>query len=133
MLLQFLTFRVSTPSLLTWKCKHLLVALRLWASHCAQSSVNIFSDNKVVVQVASSGRATNPFLCACIRNIWLLTTIHDIDPDVKHVLVTKNVLADALSRIYSDKDINQDLFQILKDSYTWEDIHHSLFHLSYLI
>ena len=86
-----------------------------------------------VVQVASSGRTRDPFLEACTRNIWLITATHDIDLVVKHIQGTKNVLADTLSRIYSAKGISQDLFQMLKDSCTWEDIHHSLFHLSYLI
>ena len=75
----------------------------------------------------------DPFLGVCIRNIWLITAIHDIDLEVKHIQGTKNVLADVLSRIYSDKGISQNLFQMLKDSYIWEDTHHSLFHLSYLI
>ena len=84
--------------------------------------------------MVSLGRTKNPFLGSCIRNIWLLTAIHDIELEVKHVQGTKNVLADALSRIYLDKGINHDLFKkILKDSYTWEKTHHSLLDLSYLI
>ena len=86
-----------------------------------------------VVQVASSGRTRDPFLGACIRNIWLITATHDIELEVKHIQGNKNVLGDALSRIYSDKGISQDLFQRLKEPYTWQDVCHSLFHLSYLI
>ena len=86
-----------------------------------------------VVQVASSGKARDPFLGACITNIWLLTAIHDIELEIKHVQGAKNVLMDALSRIYSDKGINHDLFQLFRDSYTWEETNHSLFDLSYLI
>ena len=121
------------PSITHLEMLNLLVALRLWANHWAQSSVYIFCDNMAVVQVASSGRTRDPFCGACIRKIWFITATHDIDLEVKHIQGTKNVLADALSRIYSDKGISQDLFQMLKDSYTWYDIHHSLFHLSYLI
>ena len=67
-----------------------------------------------VVQVTSLGRARDPILGACMRNVFLFTVIHDIELQVKHVQGTKNGLADALSRIYSDKGKNQDLFQMLK-------------------
>ena len=93
----------------------------------------IYCDNMAVVQVASSGRTKDPFLGACIRNIWLITATLDIELEIKHIQGSKNILADALSRIYSDKDINYDLFQMLKESYTWDEVHHSLFHLSYLM
>ena len=120
-------FQNFHPSITHLEMLNLLIALCLWANHWAQSSVYIFCD-MAVVQVASSWRTRDPFLGACIHNIWLITAIHDIDLEVKHIRGTKNVLADALSRIYSDKDINQDLFQMLKESYTWQDVHHSLFH-----
>ena len=126
-------FQNFQPSITHLEMLNLLIALRLWASHWAQSSAYIFCDNMAVVQVASSGRTRDPFLGACIRNIWLITATHDIELEVKHIQGNKNVLADALSRIYSDKGISQDLFQRLKESYTWQDVHHSLFHLSYLI
>ena len=86
-----------------------------------------------VVQVASLGRARDPILGACMRNIFLFTAIRDIELQVKHVQGTKNGVADALSRIYSDKGKNQELFQMLKDSYTSENTHHSLYDLFYLI
>ena len=86
-----------------------------------------------VVQVASLGRAREFILGACMRNIWLLTTIDDIELQVKHAQSTNNGLADVLSRIYSDKGINQELLQMLEDSYTSENTHHSLYDLCYLI
>ena len=127
---QFLDFH---PSITHLEMLNLLVALRLWASHWAQSSVYIYCDNMAVVQVASSGRTKDPFLGACIRNIWLITATYDIELEIKHIQGSKNILADALSRIYSDKGINYDLFQMLKKSCVWEEVHHSLFHLSYLV
>ena len=126
-------FQKFQPSITHLEMPDLVVALRLWASHWAHSSMYIFCDNMAVVQVASSGRTKDPFLGACIRNIWLITATHDIELEVKHIQGTKNVLADALSRIYSDKGIGHDLFQMLKKSYIWQDLARSLFHLSYLI
>ena len=126
-------FQDFHPSITHLEMLNLLVALRLWANHWAKSSVYIFCDNMAVVQVASSGKTRDPFLGACIRNIWLITAIHDIDLEIKHIQGTKNLLADALSRIYSDKGINHNLLYKLQNSYIWQNVHHSLFDLSYLI
>ena len=106
------------PSITHLEMLNLLIALRLWGSHWAQSSMYIYCDNMAVVQMASSGRTKDLFLGACIRNIWLITATHNIELEIKHIQGSKNILADALSRIYSDKGINYDLFQMLKESYT---------------
>ena len=127
---QYQNFHLSITHL---EMLNLLIALRLWGSHWAQSSMYIYCDNMAVVQVASSGRTKDPFLGACIRNIWLITATLDIELEIKHIQGSKNILADALSRIYSDKGIIYDLCQMLKESYTWDEVHHSLFHLSYLM
>ena len=50
-----------------------------------------------VVQVLSSGRTKDPFLGACIRNIWLIAAINDIDLDYMHIQGKLNCVADLLS------------------------------------
>ena len=86
-----------------------VVALRVWGPFWKHSAITIFCDNMSVVQVVSSGRTRDKFLALCIRNIWLLAAYHDIDLEVKHIVGKKNMVADALSCIYSDKPVRQEI------------------------
>ena len=48
--------------------------------------------------VLKSGKTRDAFLAASARNIWYLTTVHDIDIQYSHIKGTSNQLADTLSR-----------------------------------
>ena len=82
---------------------NILVALRKWQNFWLHSTVKSFCDNKAVVQVVESGKTKDPYLAACICNIWLLTATHDINLSVQHIQGTHNIIADCLSRLYSYK------------------------------
>ena len=101
---------------------NVVVALRLWATEWAHSAVKLFCDNLAVVQVVQSSKTKDSFLAACIRNIWLLLATYDIDLQVQHIAGSKNDVADLLSRIHSDKPINNSLFQHLQNNYQWRRI-----------
>ena len=101
---------------------NILVAFRLWAHHWAQSTVRFYCDNMAVVQVVNSGKTRDAFLQACTRNIWFITATHDIDLQIEHIQGHKNVIADALSRIYSPKGITQKMLNILNSDFVWDDI-----------
>ena len=90
---------------------NVVVALRLWVTEWAHSAVKLFCDK--------TGKTKDSFLAACIHNIWLLMATCDIDLQVQHIAGSKNDIADLLSRIYSDKPINNSLFQHLQNSYQW--------------
>ena len=51
-----------------------------------------------VVQVLQTGKARDPFLGACARNIWMEAAKADIDILYSHIQGRKNVVADLLSR-----------------------------------
>ena len=90
-----------------------VIALKVWGRFFEHSAITIFCDNMSVVQVVGSGKTRDKFLALCIRNIWLLAAYHDIDLEVKHIVGKNNVVADALSRNYSDKPIRQEILQCL--------------------
>ena len=45
-----------------------------------------------------SGRARDPYLGACARNVWYISALCDIDLQYVHVLGKQNRAADLLSR-----------------------------------
>ena len=101
---------------------NILVALRIWKKFWRHSIVSIFCDNKAVVQVAESGKTKDPYLAACIRNIWLLSATYDIDLIVEHIQGTHNIIADCLSRLYSHKITNLILLENLQNNFIWEKV-----------
>ena len=109
---------------------NILVALRLWARFWASSSVVFHCDNLAVVQVVASGKTKDSFLNACIRNIWLLTAIFDIDLHIEHIQGVKNTTADRLSRIYSKKGIPPETVDALHKNYIWEMVPIQFFNLN---
>ena len=86
-----------------WEMRNILIAFRLWGKNWAHSSIEIFCNNLAVVQVVTSGKTRDPILGACIRNIWLLSAVLDMDLRIQHIRGKKNIVADLLSRLFSNK------------------------------
>ena len=82
-----------------------------------------------MVQVVQTSKTKDPFLAACICNIWMITAILDIEIQVDHIKGINNTNADLLSSLYSDKNVNPHLLQNLKENYQWFKISLSFFHL----
>ena len=72
--------------------------------------------------MVESGKTKEPYLAACIRNIWLLTATYDINLMVQHIRGTHNVIADCLSRLYSDKPTDLHLINMLQENYVWDKV-----------
>ena len=117
------------PDITHLEMLNIMVTLRLWAKEWAGSSVAFHCDNLEVVQVVNSGKTRDAFLNACIRHIWFITAIHDIDLQLTHIQGHKNFIADSLSRIYSEKRIPMKIFNSLKSNYVWERISLTFFNL----
>ena len=77
---------------------NVLVCLKNWAQEWANKSVTLFVDNMAVVTVCNTGYTKDKFLASCIRNIWMVTAIHDIKLELRHIAGYKNKVADLLSR-----------------------------------
>ena len=82
-----------------------------------------------VVQVVESSKSKDDFLAACIRDIWLLVATFHTDLHISHIQGKNNTVADTLSRIYSEKGINPNLYQSFKDTYVWDHMPCSSFNL----
>ena len=77
---------------------NILVALRLFGNTWKGNRVLIKCDNEAVVSVLRTGKARNPFLGACARNIWYGAAIQDVEMQYVHVSGKNNRKADLLSR-----------------------------------
>ena len=98
---------------------NILLALRVWGNHWRHFIVKSHCDNLAVVQVVQTSKTKDPFLAACIRNIWMITAISDIEIQIDPVKGVNNIIADILSRLYSDRTFDQQLFQNLRETYQW--------------
>ena len=72
--------------------------------------------------MVDTGKTRDTFLALCMRNIWLITATWDIQLEVRHIPGAHNVIADTLSRVYSDNPVNLGLLQKLQDLFIWEHI-----------
>ena len=108
---------------------NLVIALRVWGSSWQHKHLKVHCDNLGVVQVVKTGKTKDPFLALCIRNIWLLTASYDIDLDISHIPGRFNIIADALSRLYSDRTVHRDILTMLSTYYYWEKVPVSYFNL----
>ena len=86
---------------------NIVIALRTWGSLWCHSAISIHCDNLGVVFVVKTGKTRDPFLALCIRNIWLLQAHYDIDLQIFHIPGCYNIIADSLSRIYSNSPVNK--------------------------
>ena len=75
-------------------------------------------DNDAVVKVLNAGKARDPYLGACARNVWYMAALSDIDLQYVDVLGKNNMVADLLSRWqYSIANVTQ--LQTLVDNPLW--------------
>ena len=108
---------------------NLVIALKLWAGNWAHSTVKFYCDNSAVVQVVQTGRTRDDMLALCLRNIWLISATYDITVTIDHIRGKANNIADLLSRIYSDKPVDQSLLRDLQSSHIWRKIPMQFFNL----
>ena len=97
---------------------NIVIALRTWGTWWCHSNIKIFCDNLGVVQVIRTGKTRDSFLSLCIQ-------LH-----IFHIAGVHNVIADTLSRIYSDKPVNLDLMDTLRSEYVWDNIPSHYFDLN---
>ena len=113
-----------------WEMLNIVIALRVWGKYWKHSSVMIYCDNEACVHVVATSKTKDPFLGACIRNIWLITACYDISLHISHIKGKNNYKADALSRLYSNKPVNQEILHDLKNNYMWDTIQPLYFDLN---
>ena len=109
---------------------NIVLALRTWGSYWRHKKIKIFCDNLAVVQVIRSSKTKDKFLAACIRNIWLISASKDIEVVVEHIEGRHNIIADCLSRLYSNEGANKASSLLLKQKFIWENIDIQKFNLN---
>ena len=77
---------------------NIVMALRLFARFWSSTRILVKCDKDAVVKVLSAGKARDPFLGSCARNVWYLAALADIDLQYEHILGRDNTAADLLSR-----------------------------------
>ena len=117
-------------SIVHLKMLNTVVALRVWGHFWQHSCITVFCDNQAVVSVVDTSKTRDPFLGLRIRNIWLLTARWVIQLVIKHIPDTSNCIADTLSRVYSDKPVNQSECQEVQNSYIRDQVNNSYFDLN---
>ena len=101
---------------------NVVVALKIWGHLWANKRVEIRRDNRAVVDVLSFGRAKDPVLVTCARNVWLLSATYNVTVVVSHVAGIRNTAADLLSRWRGSRQDFVKLKQLV-DSPIWVDTH----------
>ena len=99
-------FHVEFPPevLLQFTAIHLLealdivIALRLWSRSWRGLRIMVHCDNFSVVSSLNSGRVQDKLLAACLREIWFLAAVHELEIRACHLSSSENRGADLLSR-----------------------------------
>ena len=60
-------------------------ALHLFAQYWAGTRILIKCDNDAIVKVLNAGKARDPYLWVCARNVWYMAALSDIDLRYVHV------------------------------------------------
>lgn len=89
------TDHISQRELLT-----VVVSLKLWGDRIRGKKVHFHCDNSASVQCVNTGRAKDPFMQKCLREIAFLAALGDFEVRMSHVLSIDNGISDSLSRWY---------------------------------
>ena len=76
---------------------NIMVALKVWGYTWRNMRIEIKCDNLAVVQILQEGKARDPLLATIARNIWMLTSVFNIQLSVSHISGKNNAIADLLS------------------------------------
>ena len=100
---------------------NILIALHVWKDQWKCKNVTFYVDNLAVVQICNSGYTKDKWLATCIKNIWLLASVHDISISVRHIPGYRNTTADLLSRWTDSLNQNFKLSQLVPDA-RWKTV-----------
>ena len=89
---------------------NVLIALRLWADR-----VTIYCDNAAGVSVIGTGKSRDLFLAAVTHNIWLITSMWDIELNIEHTPGRDNTAADVLSQWFLPNINRNTLYESITD------------------
>ena len=111
-------FHVKFPPevLLRFTAIHLLEALaivkalHLWGRHWRGLRILIYCDNFSVVSSLNSGRVQDKLLLVCLREIWFLAAVHELEICACHLLSSESRGADLLSHWHLNSSFQNEFF-----------------------
>ena len=109
---------------------NVVVALKVWGRMWANKSIQIMCDKMTVVEVLSHGRARDPIMATCARNVWLLAAMFNINIIVGHIKGLDNSIVDLLSRWHLVADNSRKLSMLLENP-LWVNTHKHLILLNH--
>ena len=101
---------------------NIVVALKVWGSVWKDHILEVKCDNMAVVEVLNTGRARDLMLASSARNIWLLTSMYNIELVVTHIPGVTNIVADLLSRWQGSQHDITKLNDLIPD-HQWFPVH----------
>ena len=97
-------FTSRYPAIHELEALNLIAAVRHLGPDAAEgATVIVNTDNAASAAALESGRATDPTLAACSREMWLLAAHLNVNIEIRHKPGVDLVLADALSRYHCSK------------------------------
>ena len=78
------------------------IAIKKWKDKLAGKKITLLCDNQACVAVVNSGRASDPKLAECLRQIVMITATNDIQIKLEYVNTKLNTIPDLLSRWYNN-------------------------------
>ena len=109
----------------SWKSLMWLWHLRSGDHAWANKSIQTMCTNIGVVEVLTFGRARNPIMAICARNVWLLAAMFNVNIIVSHIKGLDNSVADLLSRWHLTADNFQKLHTFIETP-IWVNTHINL-------
>ena len=94
-----------------------LAAVRLWAVELRGQRLRLYCDNSPSVHAVNSGRTNDGFVSSCLRELWLVCSLHDIELRLEHIPGVENRLADWLSRWHLDAKYRDLFLASVDDNY----------------
>ena len=107
---------------------NILIAVRLFKFQWASRKVLIRCDNEAVLTVLKTDKTQDPYLAACVRNIWYESALSDIDLQYPHIRGVDNKVADVLSRWQGSVEQIQWLYSQVQRS-IWLQVSYQLLEL----
>ena len=90
-----------------------IIALKVWRNKISDKNVLAYCDNAVSVEVVNSGRASNRFTQACLREICYITAKANAVIKLVHISSETNRISDCLSR-WDDKSKQEQFWTLTK-------------------
>ena len=92
-----------------------MAAVKHWFADLANLKVRIYVDNQACVALLNYGVSRSPFLAACLREIFYVLAMYNIELRAEYIPSKENCLADLCSRAFSSNDHYVNFNKLLND------------------